>query len=418
MKVRRGNAMRITWYEMKKALTSPIVLILFVAFLGFNGFQILSQSHAKEEINAVNDLIATYGRTITDESLSKLLNDLNEDAEQLGGQDGAESFLNELTYERYEAFSQTEKEQVDRLELFYTYYIKGRDVEERYKGIHMDELRSEFLVSVKEGSRFEKFMNQEFTNWEERYEEIVATEEYKEWFFLGEYRMHSEMYRTLLKNVAVQSVILIVLMTALVTNYEVEQRTQLLLYTTQKGRFLIRNKFAASLLLATFTFFMLLIPSFILYFTIYDFSEVWQTVVSSGLNWEYKLPYITWRELEVWQFFLLAIAVEWGVVILIAVLGFFLSLWIKNTYFTWILSMAVLIGLFLLPSVFNAYPALQFVTLLNVTTLLLNPHMYFSGGITLTRVQYFEVWSLLIGFAVATILSILSYRRFMKKDVV
>lgn len=410
--------MRITWYEMKKALTSPIVLILFVAFLGFNGFQILSQSHAKEEINAVNDLIATYGRTITDESLSKLLNDLNEDAEQLGGQDGAESFLNELTYERYEAFSQTEKEQVDRLELFYTYYIKGRDVEERYKGIHMDELRSEFLVSVKEGSRFEKFMNQEFTNWEERYEEIVATEEYKEWFFLGEYRMHSEMYRTLLKNVAVQSVILIVLMTALVTNYEVEQRTQLLLYTTQKGRFLIRNKFAASLLLATFTFFMLLIPSFILYFTIYDFSEVWQTVVSSGLNWEYKLPYITWRELEVWQFFLLAIAVEWGVVILIAVLGFFLSLWIKNTYFTWILSMAVLIGLFLLPSVFNAYPALQFVTLLNVTTLLLNPHMYFSGGITLTRVQYFEVWSLLIGFAVATILSILSYRRFMKKDVV
>lgn len=410
--------MRITWYEMKKALTSPIVLILFVAFLGFNGFQILSQSHAKEEINAVNDLIATYGRTITDESLSKLLNDLNEDAEQLGGQDGAESFLNELTYERYEAFSQTEKEQVDRLELFYTYYIKGRDVEERYKGIHMDELRSEFLVSVKESSRFEKFMSQEFTNWEERYEEIVATEEYKEWFFLGEYKMHSEMYRSLMKNVALQSVILIVLMTALVTNYEVEQRTQLLLYTTQKGRFLMRNKFAASLLLATLTFFMLLIPSFILYFTIYDFSEVWQTVVSSGLNWEYKLPYITWWELEVWQFFLLAIAVEWGVVILIAVLGFCLSLWIKNTYFTWILSMAVLIGLFLLPSVFNAYPALQFVTLLNVTTLLLNPHMYFSGGITLTMVQYFEVWSLLIGFAVATILSILSYRRFMKKDVV
>lgn len=410
--------MRITWYEMKKALTSPIVLILFVAFLGFNGFQILSQSHAKEEINAVNDLIATYGRTITDESLSKLLNDLNEDAEQLGGQDGAESFLNELTYERYEAFSQTEKEQVDRLELFYTYYIKGRDVEEWYKGIHMDELRSEFLVSVKESSRFEKFISQEFTNWEERYEEIVATEEYKEWFFLGEYKMHSEMYRSLLKNVALQSVILIVLMTALVTNYEVEQRTQLLLYTTHKGRFLMRNKFAASLLLATLTFFMLLIPSFILYFTIYDFSEVWQTVVSSGLNWEYKLPYITWWELEVWQFFLLAIAVEWGVVILIAVLGFFLSLWIKNTYFTWILSMAVLIGLFLLPSVFNAYPVLQFVTLLNVTTLLLNPHMYFSGGITLTMVQYFEVGSLLIGFAVATILSILSYRRFMKKDVV
>lgn len=410
--------MRITWYEMKKALTSPIVLILFIAFIGFNSFQILSQSYVKEEIKSVNELIATYGRTITDESLTHLLDDLNEDAEQLGGQDGAESFLNELTYERYEAFSTTEKEQVDRLELFYTYYIKGRDIEERYKGIQMDGLRSELLVTVKEGSRFEKFMNQEFTNWEERYEEIVATEEYKEWFFLGEYRMHSEMYRTLLKNLAVQSVLLVVLMTALVTNYEVEQRTQLLLYTTQKGRLLMRHKFAASLLLATITYLLLLLPTFILYFTVYDFSEVWHSVVSSGLNWEYKLPYITWWKLEVWQFFLLAAAVEWIIVLLITLLAFSLSLWLKNTYFTWILCMAVLIGLFLLPSVFNAYPALQFVALLNVTTLLLNPHMYFTGGTTFNMVQYFEVWSLLIGSAAATILSILSYRRFMKKDVV
>lgn len=89
--------MKITWHEMKKALSSPIVLILFVAFIGFNGFQILSQSHAKEEINSVNELIDTYGRIITDESLSQLLNDLNEDAQELGGQNGAESFLNGLT---------------------------------------------------------------------------------------------------------------------------------------------------------------------------------------------------------------------------------------------------------------------------------------------------------------------------------
>ena len=410
--------MKITWHEMKKALSSPIVLILFLACIGLNSFQILSQSHVKEEINSVNELIATYGRTITEESLSRLLNDLNEDAEQLGGQNGAESFLNELTYERYEAFSRTEKEQVDRLELFYTYYIMGSDVEARYKGIQMDELRSEMLLSVRENSAFESFMNHEFTKWENRYEEIVATGDYKEWFFLGEYRMHSEMYRTLLKSVAVQSVLLVVLMTALVTNYEVDQRTQLLLYTTKKGRLLMRNKFVAVLLLATITYFMLLLPTFILYFTVYDFSEVWHSVVSSGLNWEYKLPYITWWKLEVWQFFLLAAAVEWSIVLLITLLAFSLSLWIKNTYFTWILCMAVLIGLFLLPSVFNAYPALQFVALLNVTTLLLNPHMYFTGGTTFNMVQYFEVWSLLIGSAAATILSILSYRRFMKKDVV
>lgn len=409
--------MKITWYEMKKALKSPIVLLLLFACIALNSFHIISQSHAKEEINLVNELIHTYGRTITDESLIKLREDLDEDTKKLGNSSGIEEFLNEMEYEDYEELSSAKKKEVNRLQMYYTYYIIGINVEESYTRINMDELRSELLTLTNEDTWFMHFMDDEFTKWEERYEEIIASNEYKQWYFAGDYHIHSEMYRTLLKNIAIQSILISVLMTALVTNYEVEQRTHLLMYSTRKGRSLMKHKFIASILLTTLTFFLLVLATYSLYFSIYNFSGIWPSVVSSGVNWEYKLPYITWWELPVWQFFLLALSVEWAVVVLVTMLAFSLSCWTKNSYFTWILILALLISLYLLPSAFNAFPFLQFVTSLNLTLLLLNPHMYFTGGTTFTMVQWFEVWSLAIWGTLAITSSIVSNRYFMKKDV-
>lgn len=409
--------MRMTWYEMKKALLSPIVLVLILGCIGLNTFQIISQSHAKDEINLVNELIDTYGLTITADSLAQLNQDLDDEAARLGGTDGVREYLNNMTYEIYNELSADDRQSVDRLSTLSMYESLGTSLEERYASVNMDELRKDLYTGLDKDSSFSNFMEQEFNGWEKRYEEIIATNEYKQWFFAGDYRIHSEMYRTLLKNIAIQSVLIVALMTALIANYEVDQRTQQVLYTTKKGRLLMRHKFSASLVLASLTFFILITAAFGLYFIIYDFSGVWNSVVSSGLNWEYKLPYITWWELTIWQYFLLAVGIEWVVVVIVSMLTFTISFYVKNSYFTWIICMALLIGVFLYPELFNAFPFLKFLATLNLTLLLLNPHMYFSGGTSLTMVQYFELWSLLIWAVIAVIVSLVSYQRFLKKDV-
>lgn len=417
MKAASGKAMRITWHEMKKAITSPVIVVLLVLFIVFNGFQIFSQSFLRVELKIVNDITSSYGNAITEAGLLEMQGDIDGDAEQLGAQQDAEMYLEEMTYEKYEQVNPAGQKAIDRLSLNYTYYALGMDLEARYKAIDMEELRKDLFDAVPMEGRLAEFMGGQFTKWENRYKEIVETEEYKEWFFAGHYRMHSELFRSLVKNIAVQSILLVVLTTALIANYEVEQRTQFTIYTTKKGRSIIWHKFRACLHVSLLAFVLLAGCSLGLFFIVYDYSSVWNTAVSSGLNWEYKLPYITWWPLTVWQYLVLVLVAELFVVLIVSVLTFMVSLYIRNSYFTWIICLSMLIALFLLPSFLNAFPVLQFIASLNLSLLLMNPHMYFTGGTTFTMIQYFELWTILLWLVISLAGSGWAIRRFYKRDV-
>lgn len=416
-KAQSGDEMRITWYEIKKAITSPIVIILLMLFIAFNAFQVISQSHVKEELKVVNDITNTYGNAITEDDLEQMQEVMLEDVKQLGAEQDFQTYLEEMTYEKYEEASAEEQKAIDQLSLKSMYYGLGTDVEARYTAINMDDLRGDLFAASTMNGRLAEFMDRQFTGWENRYDEIVETGEYKEWFFAGEYRMHSELFRSLVKNIAVQSLLLIAMATALIASYEAEQRTQSIMYTTKKGRKLIWHKFLASLIAAVLLFLVLAGVSLGMFFAVYDFSNVWNTPVSSGLNWEYKLPYITWWPFTVGQFLILAVITELFVILIVSILTFTLSVYIKNSYFTWILCMALLVALFILPSVLTAFPWLQFFTSLNITWLLLNPHMYFTGGTDVMMIQYFELWSILLGLMITLLFNSLAIRRFFKKDV-
>lgn len=409
--------MRITWHEMKKAITSPVIVVLLVLFIVFNGFQIFSQSFLRDELKIVNDITSSYGNTITEARLLQMHRDIDGDVKQLGAQQDVELYLEEMTYEKYEQVNLADQQAIDRLSLNYTYYTLGMDLESRYKAIDMRELRKDLFDAAPMEGRLAEFMGGQFTKWENRYKEIVETEEYKEWFFAGHYRMHSELFRSLVKNIAVESILLVVLITALIANYEVEQRTQFTIYSTKKGRTLIWHKLQACLLVGMLAFALLAGGSMGLFFIVYDYSSVWNTAVSSGLNWEYKLPYITWWPLTVWQYLVLALLVELLVVLIVAVLTFTVSLYIRNSYFTWVICLAMLIALFLLPSFLNAFPVLQFIASLNLSLLLMNPHMYFTGGTTFTMIQYFELWTILLWLIISLISSGWAIRRFYIRDV-
>lgn len=409
--------MKFTWFEMKKALASPAILVLLGLFIVFNAFQIISQSHVKEELKIVNSIVSTYGSAINEGSLEKMGQAIQENTKQLSGGEDAERYLAEMTAEKYEQMDASQQNAVDQLGLNYMYYTLGMELESRYQGINMDEQREILLLSLPKQGWLTNFMEEQFASWEERYNEIVRTEEYKAWFFAGEYRMHSELFRSLMKNIAIQGVMLAVLVTALIANYEVEHRTQSTMYTTKKGRSLIWHKFLAALSVSFFSFMLLAGVSLGIFFITYDYSNVWQAPISSGLNWEYKLPYITWWPINVWQYLLLAILIELAVVLIVASLAFAISLYVKNSYFTWILCISGLIAIFILPSFLNGAPSLQFISSLNITILLINPHMYFTGGTTFNMIQHIELWTLSLWGMISLLCCSWGIRRFLIKDV-
>ena len=410
--------MHITWLEMKKALFSPTILILLSLFIVFNIFTAVTSSYGiKNELKIVNTIVDTYGNKFDNQTLNKMQIDLNSSILNLYPQyENVPSFLESMNYEKYSAASKVEQQEIDRISLMQMYISIANSLNSRYSGLDMEQLKNEVIKEDGLTGFTADLIANEYDQLAKRLDRIMETEEYKSWFFSGEYKMHSELFRVMIKNVAIQGVLLVVLLTSLITNYEFERKTQLVIYATKKGRHLMINKLIACLLVTLVILVPLFGLSLFMFFTVYDYSGLWQTNIASGLNWEYQLPYITWWPIEFWQYLLLAIAILVGILLIISCLTFSLSTFIKNSYLSWILTIILLISMFIATGFFKGI--WTYIMHLNLTVLLLNPHLYFNGVSNYTMFEHHEIYTLILWFLISGVCCIFTYKRFLRKDIV
>lgn len=64
--------MRYIGLELQKLWRSPVIWVLLVVFIGFNSFYIWSEAREEKELAILNDIIANYGKTIEEETLEEL----------------------------------------------------------------------------------------------------------------------------------------------------------------------------------------------------------------------------------------------------------------------------------------------------------------------------------------------------------
>lgn len=411
--------MSITWLEIKKALYSPTILILLVLFIIFNIFTVISNSYIKDELKIVNIIIEKYGDTFNDEILRKMQEDLNTDVKKLNPQfHDANSFINTMNYEKYHNTTLTEQKEIDRINLMQMYINLGMSLDERYAKLNIEQLKEETITGFGFTNWTAGFVTSEYDKLNDRLTEIKEMNEYKNWFFAGNYRIHNELFRHLIKNIAMEGVILVVLLTTLITNYEFEHRTQLVTYATKKGRLLMLNKLMASLLASLIILLPLFGISLLTFFMVYDYSGLWTALITSGLNWEYKWPYITWWPIEYWMYLLLTITILVITLLIISLLTFCISSIIKNSYLTWIVGILLLVSMFVVPMFFKGIPTLMLFMHLNLTLLLLNPHKYFSGVSNLMMFKYHEAWTLALWGLISVLCVTYAFSRFNRKDIV
>lgn len=384
--------------------------------IGYNLFLIWSDSYNKEELKVINEIIEKYGASFNDDVLQQMEQDINDLVQEFGGTD-AQSFFENLTIEQYEEVSLEKQQQINHASLLYTYLQSAKALESRYATIDIPKLKQSFIEDEKMPPWLERKMTDEFDRWNARFDEIIETNEYKQWFFLNDYRMHSNLFISKMKTLALEGVLLVALLTALITNYEFEKKTQLVIYSTKNGRKLIWYKGFASLIGSLFVILVLFGLTLITYFTVYDYSAVWQTPISSGFNWEYKLPYITWWEIPLWKYLIFAIGILSSVLLIVSLLTFIISIFSKNTYFTWCICILLLVSMFVVPFYFTNSTA-QWLMHFNITLLLLNPNIYFDGGTTYTMTKYHELYTLILWCSIVILGSMLAIRYFNRKDVV
>ena len=204
--------------------------------------------------------------------------------------------------------------------------------------------------------------------------------------------------------------------TIFITNYEYDQRTQLLSYTTWRGRKLMYDKLSASILASLSILLALFLPTLGFYFITFDYHELWMTSVNSLLNWEGQLPYVSWRPLNYASYFVLSLSVVVLCLLLFSLVAYTIVMLVKNSYFAVIMFGLWFITAFLL-SGFMPRSRLLLAAHFNLSTLILNPHIFFMGNSRLMMFQYYEgltlsFWSVLIVSGV-----IFTYQKFKRQDI-
>lgn len=412
--------LKITFLELQKIFRSPVIVLLLLVFVGFNTFTIFSNAYWKDELKVLNQIVETYGLFFNEESLKELEQDMVKKVTTIDPQaESIEDFLNQLTYEKYDVYEASDQKTIDELSILYMYHHQASMLDERYEGLDIKALGEEDIETYSLSGIAEELTLHQYKKLEKRFEEIVDQEEYKTWFFSGKaYRMHSQLFRELMSIIAIEGTILVVLMSAFIACYERENRADLVTYSTKTGRRLMYKKWSASLLGTLIVSSLLFIVTLAIYFTVFDYSQVWNSRVSSGLNWEYNLPYVTWYDLTITQYLALAIIIITSVWLLISALSFGISVFIQNSYLATIFVYLLIVAMFVIPSLFTFSPLLLLLGHYNLTLLILNPHMYFNGLSGLTGHQHHEFITLIIWLVISIMLVRISLKRFTRKDLV
>ncbi|MEJ8545010.1 hypothetical protein [Brevibacillus borstelensis] len=419
--------MRIIFHECKKAFSSPILVALLLLFASFNIFLIFSHSDLKEELQVANELTETYGGKITPESWHRFKQDLQADLVKLNeitrkksGRDfhSVHEFLDSLHSKDRDLYSRQEWTFFTRLQVKEMYFALANSIDSQYSQLDWRKIAELEVEKYQLSGSAAMALLDGYDQLSQRFEQMKENGEHKQWFLAGKpYRMHSFLFRTMFGHLIFEALILIVLATALISNFEFENGTHLVTYSTKRGRGLMPDKLAASLLTATAITAILLFGTLGAFFSVFDYSSLWGSSISSAFNWEYNLPYVSWWNMSFATFLFCSILLVYACMLLFSAIAFAISLFVKNNYFTFFLCAAGFAIALLLPGFMPSFASLMLITGFNPAVLVMNPHMFFMGNSGLTMFKHYETITVGVWTMIASAFCCISVKTCKKQDI-
>ncbi|MGO4348119.1 hypothetical protein AB4Z45_21740 [Paenibacillus sp. MCAF9] len=355
---------KIRVYELRKALLSPVIIALLLVFTAYNLFLIAQEAYKKDEMSILNELVAQFGSEITKpmqedyksyylsrlDEMNKLTNKRTSQTYEMPS-----DFFEYENYKRYvtdqpNLYSSDELDLFNELRVIQNYYFLMQDIDDTYAGFDMKQIAEGEIKKYGFSGSAADLVRQRYDYIAERLHQLIASGEHKNLFFIGQiYQSHAMLFKTLIGSILLQLMILVVLMTGYIGNYEFEQGTHLLHYSTKRGRKLQTDKllssFAASIIVTT----ALTGFSLSAYFLTFSYKGLWKVPVSSFFNWEFGMPYpyLTWHTMSYIAYLGCAIALIFVLLLIFTAITFVLTAIIRNSYLVFG-AFAILFGSFLL----------------------------------------------------------------------
>ncbi|WP_026895755.1 hypothetical protein [Clostridiisalibacter paucivorans] len=413
--------------ELKKVITSPIIIGLLVLFIVFNFVIIFQNSYFKDDLKVLTKIVDKFGYKIDDEmevrfgeyydqELKKLNRIVNE--KESKNYNSVSKFYKDNPYGIEDIYDKEEMRFIRELEILEAYYYKIGEIDEVYSKIDIMEKAEYEITKYRLSGKAADTVRNQYKNFSNRFHQLINNKEHKNLFFIGQvHRMHSLLFRSLFKAIIFEIIILVVLITAYLVNYEFDNNTEAIAYTTKRGRNLILDKLYIAIVSNILTATIILITSLGLYFMIFNYSGLWNVPISSYFNAEYNFPYMSWWHMSFIQYLISSIGLIYASILLFTGITFIIATDIKNTYIVFFV-FAIIFGLFLIvPNIAPRNSNTVFLGGFTPFFLIMNPFVWFMESGAFTTFKYYELTTVGIWLVLLLIFGSVAVKKFKKQDI-
>ena len=384
--------MLIYRYELKKLLKSAAVWGFIAVCLLFN-IIIISNSG-----NAYADFVSTV-------------------AEDTG------YILDQSFYEKLSQVTASDKKAKYYLEQL-KYETDG--VTDVFEGYEVKDIADIYINVAGLSGFFAKTMRDKYTALQKVVEEKAERDESLTLYFAGAtHHRHNFLFGTLTGWLFTEAVLVSVLLVLLSIGYENIHGTENLVYSTKKGRLVLRPKFAASVTVGFLAYALLALITLVVYFSKTEYGGVWRSSVSSLFNYRVDLiagirPFVTWYSFNILTYLMAMLAMGAGVVLCFMLMAFSIGMLVRNSYMAFlVLLIANGVNVVLPMQVSQTLPiglAVRCFSILSPVWLWLKQGIWFTDGDIDIIWPHFEMLGLCMSLAVLTALCLLATNYFRKRD--
>jgi len=384
--------MLIYRYELKKLLKSAAVWGFIAVCLLFN-IIIISNSG-----NAYADFVSTV-------------------AEDTG------YILDQSFYEKLSQVTASDKKAKYYLEQL-KYETDG--VTDVFEGYEVKDIADIYINVAGLSGFFAKTMRDKYTALQKVVEEKAERDESLTLYFAGAtHHRHNFLFGTLTGWLFTEAVLVSVLLVLLSIGYENIHGTENLVYSTKKGRLVLRPKFAASVTVGFLAYALLALITLAVYFSKTEYGGVWRSSVSSLFNYRVDLiagirPFVTWYSFNILTYLMAMLAMGAGVVLCFMLMAFSIGMLVRNSYMAFlVLLIANGVNVVLPMQVSQTLPiglAVRCFSILSPVWLWLKQGIWFTDGDIDIIWPHFEMFGLCMSLAVLTVLCLLATNYFRKRD--
>lgn len=238
-------------------------------------------------------------------------------------------------------------------------------------------------------------------------------------------QIHSILFADVLKALLVEGIMITSLFTIFCFGIERQNLTDAIIYSSKKGRLLVKHKIMAAGVVSICFALFLYIVTLTLFFVVWDFGGIWNTNVSSSfhyvidLNLPYNKPFLTWISFSVKEYFIASLFLEIAVLVIWWLVSSCIGILSSHSAKGFMILAAFFILPYFLSRFFESLRLwwLFFINTFTISMLTLNQHLWFTEMGAFEILPWQEVLSALLHLPACSIALCAAIRIFRRKEL-